>query len=330
MLGVALLGCGGMGMGLAQGVNAGARGRVVVAVDVDRERAEKAARDLGAEAATDVAVALSRRDVDAVLVASPPFLHLPLVESAASAGKHVFCEKPLGATVAECDAILAATERAGVTLMVGQVLRWYPCWRKIIEMVDEGAIGRVIGVQVTRIGGAFGQGHPGWRRSLAQSGGALMEINAHEIDFMARLCGEPARVYAEADRYVIPDIDYPDLAFVSVRFAGGAVGLLHSSICSAVGRLNGVVHGTEGSIAYSDGFSSDGEICWARNGEKQQTIRVGDLKYPAPVATEVDEFLAAVEERRAPAVPGRDGRRAVLIAEAAYRSAERGEPVVVG
>src|SRR5205814_2876609 len=96
----------------------------------------------------------------------------------------------------------AAADGAGVLLMVGQVLRFYPCWHKILEMVRAGEIGEPLGVTVTRIGGGFtGVWSQSWRNSLAMSGGLLLEVNAHEIDFMCQVGGDVVRVYAEAEKY---------------------------------------------------------------------------------------------------------------------------------
>jgi predicted dehydrogenase len=316
-----------MGTGLAQAVQAGALGRVLLAVDVDQARASAAAEKLDASAETDVARALAREDIQAVLIASPPFLHRPLAEQAAAAGKHIFCEKPMGPTVADCDAIQAAADSAGVTLMIGQVLRFYPCWWNVLRLVEDGAIGKVIGMRVTRLSGRWGTNHPHWRLSLAQSGGALMEINAHEIDFMACLGGEPRRVFADGGRYVNDNIDYPDLAFVTVRFQEGAVGVLHSSICSPYGELTGTVQGTEGALHYPDGWNSNGVIKVAGADGKSREVRIGDTPIANPVKYEIDAFLTSVRDGTPPLVPGREGRRAVAIAEAAYRSIETGMPV---
>src|SRR5947209_7045437 len=99
--------------------------------DVSAEAAQSASEELGAPSFSSAEALLDRPDVDAVIVASPPFQHRPLVELAAARGKHVFVEKPLAANTADCDAMIRAAEAAGVTLMVGQVLRYYPCWWQI-------------------------------------------------------------------------------------------------------------------------------------------------------------------------------------------------------
>src|SRR5438876_8960211 len=274
---VGLIGCGGMGMSLARSLNATGVARIAAVADVDADRARAAAVELSARAFEDHRAMLAAGEVAAVLVASPPFLHRPLSEDALAAGCHLFVEKPLAPTLDDCDAILQAAESAGRTLMVGQVMRYYPTWRYIRERVAAGAIGQPFGALVTRVGGGWGSYSVPWRRELAKSGGMLMEVNAHEIDFLCEILGEPRRVYAAMGRFLDTDIDYPNLAFVSIHFASGGLGLLHASQISALGDLSGKIEGEAGSIFYQDGFSGDGRISEARHGDKAPVTRVGDL-----------------------------------------------------
>jgi predicted dehydrogenase len=324
---VGLIGCGGMGMSLAQALNATGLGRIAAVSDVDAARARASAEKLGAEPFDDHRAMLEAGLLAMVIVASPPFLHRPLAEDALKAGAHVFVEKPMAVTLEECDAMQRAAEDAGRLLMVGQVLRYYPTWRYIRERVAAGAIGRPIGARVTRIGGGFGTYSVPWRMEMAKSGGMLMEINAHEIDFLCELLGEPRRVYGALGQFLDDRIDYPNLAFVSIHFASGALGLLHASQVSAIGDLSGIVEGEAGSIAYNGGFGGDSQIFEARHGEKAAVTRVADLQYEQPVQAELHAFLEAIAAGAPAPVTGAEGRRAVAIALAAYRSAEEGRSV---
>ena len=324
---VGLIGCGGMGMSLGRALNATGAARIAAVADVDPARARACGEELGAPSYEDHRSMLATADVAAAIVASPPFLHRPLAEAALAAGCHVFVEKPMAVTLEDCDAMMRAAEAAARTLMVGQALRYYPTWRYIRERVAAGAIGRPIGAQVTRVGGGWGSDSVPWRLEMAQCGGMLMEVNAHELDFMCHLLGEPRRVYGAMGRFLDTRIDFANLAFVSVHFASGALGLLHASQVSAIGDLSGIVEGEAGTIAYRDGFSGEGRISEARHGEKATITRVGDLNYEPPVQAELRAFIEAAASGAPPPVPGAEGRRAVAVALAAYRSAEEGRPV---
>jgi predicted dehydrogenase len=301
---------------------------LVAVSDPDPAAAAAAAEELQAPAAgTEELVA--RPDVQAVLIASPGAFHRPLTELAAAHGKHVFVEKPLATTLADCDAMIAAARQAGVLLMVGQVLRFYPCWRQVLELVRRGEIGQPWAVSLTRLGSGWGGWPQPWRNSLALSGGLLMEVNAHEFDFMCQVCGPVERVYAEGERCGDDPADYPNLAFVSLRFRNGAVGMLHTSTVAAVPEISGRIQGSEGSIQYLDGFDDEGLIRCARRGEEPRAIRVGDVEVEDPVRAELRRFVDAVRTGGPSPIPAEEGRRNVEIALAAYESVRTGRPVAL-
>lgn len=326
---VGLISCGNMGMSLADALVASGAGRLVAVADVDEAKATAAGEKLAAAVYRSHHDLLTHPGLDAVLVAAPPFLHAPLALDAIAAGKHVFVEKPFALTLEDCDRIIDAARRANVRLMVGQVLRYYPTWRYLRERVAAGAIGRPLGARVTRIGGGWGAWDVTWRRERAKSGGMILEIHAHEIDFLNVIGGPVARVYGAMGRFGDTGCDYPNLAFLSFHFQSGALGLLHASQTSYLGDLSGVIEGEEGAFQYQDGFSRDGTILFRSRGGEATTTRVGDLHYDPPVQAEMREFATAIVEGRDPAIPGEAGRRVIAVALAAYRSMEtsRAEPV---
>src|SRR5688500_1121833 len=132
--------------------------RLVGVADPSPEAMERLSNELSAPGYPSAEALLDQPGIDAVIIASPGLAHRSLSELAASRGKHIFLEKPMATNTADCDAITAAVERAGVTLMIGQVLRYYPTWNRIIELVRAGEIGEPWAVAVTRIG----SGWTGW------------------------------------------------------------------------------------------------------------------------------------------------------------------------
>ena len=195
---IGVIGAGGMGTSHAQGIRTLQRARVAAVSDSDEARGTKLAGEMGVPWFGDYQKMLREGAIDAVSIASPPFMHREMALAAAVAGKHVFCEKPMAVNVADCEAMIQAAEQAGVTLMVGQVLRFLQPFLKVRELVDSGAIGRPIAAEVTRVSGGDGAWSAPWRAHLEQSGGLLLEINAHEIDLLRCLGGDVASVYAEA------------------------------------------------------------------------------------------------------------------------------------
>lgn len=327
---VGLISCGNMGMGLAESLVASGAGRLVAVADVDEAKAKAAGEKLSAAVYGSHTDLLAHSGLDAVLIAAPPFLHAPLALDAIAAGKHVFVEKPFALSLEDCDRVIEAARAAGLRLMVGQVLRYYPTWRYLRERVAAGDIGRPLGIRVTRIGGSWGSWDVSWRRERAKSGGMILEIHAHEIDFLIGIGGPVERVYGAMGSFGDTGCDYPNLAFLSSHFESGALGLLHASQTSAIGDLSGVIEGEEGAFQYRDGFSRDGAILFKKRGGESATTVVGDLKYEAPVQAEMREFATAIVEGRDTAIPGEEGRRVIAVALAAYRSMETGRAEPVG
>ena len=330
-LGIGLIGCGGMGRSLGTQLVQLDNARLVGVADPNSEASERLSKELQAPGYPNAEQLLEQPGIDAVIIASPGFAHRELSELAASRGKHIFLEKPMATNTADCDAITAAVERAGVSLMIGQVLRYYPTWNRIIELVRAGEIGEPWAVSVTRIGSGWTGWSVPWRNSLEQSGGLLMEVNAHEIDFMCQVCGDVERVYAEADHYGTEDpSDYPNQYYLSFRFRSGATGALHASTLSTMNDMSGRIQGSQGTILYTDGFGGDNaRLRWKRRDGEVQSLGVADISVEQPVRKELRLFVESVLNGTPPPITAAEGRRNVAIAEAAYESARTGQPVLL-
>jgi predicted dehydrogenase len=325
---IGLIGCGGMGAALAKAAAGLERAEVVAVSDVFGEAAEKLSQELGAQAyGDDGRKILRRRDIAAVIVATPPYLHRNGVVRAARARKHIFSEKPMATNVSDCDAMLRAVEKAGVKLQIGQVLRYLPLQSMTIELVRSGKYGEPIAISVTRVGGSWGSYRTSWRYSHQQSGGVLMEVNAHELDLMRQICGDARTVCAHARRYFEQPMTSPDQVFVIMEFESGAMGHLHSSFASAIGETSCKVQCREGAIFYRSGPGLPGTLWHGAFREQPTAVLDKDIAVENPVAREVREWVDAVLDDKPVTIPGIDGRKAVELAEAAYHSARTGKPV---
>lgn len=329
-LGLGVIGCGGMGASLAKGARALDCARVVCVSDVEAEKGRALAGDLGCDFEADYRKMLGREDVQAVMIATPPFLHEEPTVAAAEAGVHVFSEKPMAPSLAGCDAMIQAASAHGIRLGVGLVCRFHPVHRKVRDVAQGGELGAPTCMTVHRLGGGFGSGGAHWRHSLAKSGGGLMEVNAHEIDFMRFVMGEAETVYAAGGQYIRTATDYPDVALVSIRFKNGAVGVLHSSFASAIGGYGGRLDCTEGSAVFPTFWGKEGGLRCKRYDGEETAISAASLSGDeSPVSQEIRAFSEAVLRGEDPPVTGADGRAATEIALAAYRSIETGQPVTL-
>jgi myo-inositol 2-dehydrogenase / D-chiro-inositol 1-dehydrogenase len=199
-LGIAIVGCGNIGHSHAGALASVPEARLVAAVDMDRARAEAFVARFGADvSATELDAVLGRDDVDAVIIATANNLHAPQAIAALEAGKHVLVQKPMALSVPEADAMVAAAERAGRTLMVSFFQLFHPAVRRAKEIVDAGLIGDVFLVK-SMMAWYIPDGLAGWRgdRSVA-GGGILMDSHSHNVALFNWLLDSPPveSVYAE-------------------------------------------------------------------------------------------------------------------------------------
>jgi len=326
-IGIGVIGCGGMGSSLANSAKTLEHVEVLRVSDVDESRAKNLANQLSVEYDLAYHELFKHDEIQAVLVATPPFMHSQVTVDAASAKKHVFCEKPMAPTLEACDAMIKAAQENGVKLTIGLVCRYHATHSKVRELVHSGELGKPVCMMVSRIGGRWGGGHPSWRFKRELSGGSLMEINAHEIDFMRFVFGDVKSVYAVGGTYVQFEADYPDVMVVSLNFKNGAVGTLHSSHVSAIGAYGGRVDCENGSIYFPGIWGGGATITYQKVGESAQTIPISEIKVEEPVKHEIRRFVDAIIKNEEPLITGYDGRAAVEIALAAYQSVETGEKV---
>jgi len=327
--GIGLVGAGGMGKSLVLEANQIEGVEVVFVSDLDEDRARSLAEEVNASYTLDYHGLLCDDRIHAVFVASPPFLHATISIDAMNSGKHVFCEKPMATTLKDCDAMIKTAEQNQVNLGVGLVCRFHATHSKVREIVVSEQLGKPISMHVHRIGGPWqgGSYHTDWRMQREKCGGFLMEVNAHEIDFMRWTCGEIKKVYAAGGTYIQHEADYADLVVASLNFENGAVGLLHSGQVSAIGGYGGRVDCEKGSIFFPQIWGGDSKIQIKRFDGSGEDIPISSIEVESPVRAEIRAFIGATIDGVTPPVAGADGRAATEIALAAYRSIETGDPV---
>lgn len=324
---LALIGCGHHGLSLGGRMLELHGARWTVTADVDPESARHASTQLGARSALDPEAACSSSDVDAVVIATPNFTHRPIVEAAAAAGKHIFCEKPMALTVEDCDAMLATAGAAGVKLMVGHMQRLLPLLAAVRWEVQSGTLGPPVAVSMTRRDQLL-RG-PGWLREREKVGGLLFQSSVHEFDWLRSTFGEVRQVFSQAAaRRIQPYLDFADTVFTQLTFADGTVGALQACMSDHVQVYTGAINGTEGSIHFD---LNRGEMCLVRPGKERQINRATDWSPSAAHGYAGREILAGflrwVREDEPPPVTAWDGRQAVTVARAAEESIATGQPV---
>ncbi|OGV63558.1 MAG: hypothetical protein A3K19_17560 [Lentisphaerae bacterium RIFOXYB12_FULL_65_16] len=326
---IGVIGCGPMGQGLAKAAKEFEFVRLEAASDVGEKVLGDFCNSIGGKPFKDYREMIRNVRLDAAIVASPPFLHREMVEALADAGVHVFCEKPMSTNVADCDAMIRHCEQRNVKLMIGQVLRYHGIPARVRELVKSGVIGAPLCMIVRRIWGGFGTSWgTSWRTRRKESGGNLMEINAHEIDFMRTVCGDVRTVMAVGVRHPHSTLDFPDATVVSMAFKSGAMGALHSGAVSVIPSFGGRVDGDQGGIEFPV-IWGEGAGIHVKTEKETKFIPAAEIQVENPVKAELRGFFAALREGVPIPVPGAEGRAAVEIAEAAYRSIDTAAAVAL-
>jgi myo-inositol 2-dehydrogenase/D-chiro-inositol 1-dehydrogenase len=267
--------------------------------------------------------------IDAVLVCSATNTHAHMIEQAAAAGKHIFCEKPIALNLADIDRALAAVDVAGVTFQLGFNRRFDANFLRVHRAVHSGEIGRPHLLHIVSRDPA-----PPPLSYIKVSGGIFLDMTVHDFD-MARFLieDEVEEVYAQVGVMVDPAIGQAgdvDTAVTMLRFANGVIGTIDNSRQAVYGYDQRVeVFGSAGTIATENVFPNSATLSTADAIQRDLPLNFFMQRYTESYLVEVAQFVDAVRHVRLPPVGGRDGRAAFLIGLAAARSARERRPVKV-
>jgi len=272
-------------------------------------------------------------DVDGVIVATQTRTHPPLALGALEGGKHVLCEKPLGATVAECDELIASAARSRRILFVGHTFLFNSAVRRMSELVEGGSMGRLLYAHAVRTG----------LGPIRQDVNALWDLAPHDLSILLFLFGEePVSVSATGRAFLREDVE--DVVFAQLRFGSGAIAAVHVSWLDPYKVRRLTVVGDQRMVVFDDvavdeklkvfdkGASYEAVSESARGtefGEYRAMIRDGDIlvpKIPAyePLKEQVAEFVRCCLTGDRPVTDGEAGRRVVAVLEAATESLHSG------
>ncbi len=305
------------------------RARIVVCCDLDRDKASARAALVGdARVVTRFEDVLTDAEVDAVEICTPHHLHLDAVISAAKAGKHILCQKPLARTLDDCDAMISAAETAGVVLYYGETNRTLPAATLAKQAIAEGRIGTLIGIQARAAywqGGEYMTTH--WRYDPnITGGGQLLDGGIHAVDLMLHIGGPAEAVSCFTTRFRA-ELGGEDTAVVNLRFAGGPLGSLFTSQASGVWihDANFIAFGTEGTLTLG---GTGGALVLHRHDlpDRRQVLLE---KNGNSFAVMTGRYLDTVFGVGGNPSPGSVGRENLAVVLAAYESARLGREVVL-
>ena len=320
---------------------------VVCIVDVDPGRAQALAGRYGTgDHSSDLAATLARDDIDAVTVCTPSGRHADVAVAALEAGKHVVIEKPIEVSLAAADRIIAAEARSGKTVTVISQHRFDKSTEKVLAAIRAGHLGTITSGIASH---AWWRGQTyddsgDWRGTWAlDGGGAIMNQTVHTINLLITMVGTPVEVFAYTGCLAHERIEVEDTAVAVVKFASGALGMIHGTTAAYPGldaRLS--IYGSRGSAVISDDalvfvhetVGAAREIAMSdKTGENQVTaddeLGPNDVGLGKAHAAQLSDFLQAVRTGGTPRVTTADARASLAVILGLYESARTGKPVTL-
>ena len=300
------------------------KAKLVAIYDDDRERLNKAIEVTGVKNAfVDYDKLLDEVKPDAVIVTAENAKHIGPVLAAAERGIHVLCEKPIATTLKDADKMIDAVKRYGIKFQTAFVMRYHAATVELKNIIERGEIGKIVAINSTNHGKYpdLWFGDP----ELA-GGGAIMDHTVHNADLMRWYTkSEVAEVYAIQGPNIRKELKVEDNALLSILFENGVVASLDCSWSRPDswpiwGDVYMAVFGTEGYVVV-DAFRS--YILYAPMDGKINSIYFGS----DPDYEMINDFVRVIEEDDEPRATIYDGRQALAVALAAYKSIKEGKPV---
>ena len=270
---------------------------------------------------------------DAVLVCNPSSGHLEVARAAAEAGCALFIEKPLSHSWKGVDALIELVERRGLVAAVGFQLRFHPCLQRVRDLLEEGAVGRVLAARLE-----VGEYLPGFHRfedykrlyaARRDLGGGVVLSQIHELDYAGWLFGSPRRVFAVGGHLSSLEIDVEDVASVLMECpADDGRGIpvhIHLDFVQRPGARTCEIVGDEGRID----VDLRALTVTVRRGEEEsvESQTFEGFERNRMFLDEMSHFLSCLAGRAAPLVPIREGARSLRTALAVLESMATGRAV---
>lgn len=301
---------------------------LVAVADVNEASVKEVAEQFNVKTwTTDYKELLNNTEVDAVVICSSTDTHAQIIEEAAAAGKHIFCEKPIDHDLNRIDTALRAVAEAGVKFQVGFNRRFDPNFLNVRETVNNGGVGDVHILKITSRDPA-----PPPVEYIKVSGGLFLDMTIHDFDMARYLTGsEVKRVHAVGRVLVDPAIETAgdvDTAVITLEFENGAIGVIDNSRQAVYGYDQRVeVFGSKGVISAEN--ETPYRTTLANDNGIHQPLPLNFFmdRYTTSYKNEISEFVSSIVDDITPPVTGLDGRAPVVIGLAAQKSLVEGRPV---
>ena len=324
-VGIGLAGLGRMGRLHAANLRRAPSVDLVQVVDADERLAQTTAEEVGSEWSTSYDDLLGDPRIDAIAIATPTPLHAPMIEAAAAAGKHVFCEKPIALDLDSSRRAVGAAHAAQIKLQVGFHRRFDPDWAAAAARIAAGELGDVYLFRTS-----LRDMKPPPIEYIRTSGGIFVDCTIHDLDTARWLVGDIDEVTALGAALSGPafaEVGDVDNAIVTLRFASGALGVIDNSRVAGYGYdCSTEIVGSKAAVRIAHHRRVNN--VWLTPGAATVDW-VADFteRYAQAYLHELEDFAAAIRDNRPVAVSGEDALAAYVLACACDRSLRERRPV---
>ncbi|MDC3417527.1 Gfo/Idh/MocA family protein [Aquibacillus salsiterrae] len=298
---------------------------LVGVVDVDLEKANNLAERLNTKAFESYEAAV-KENIDVVSVCLPTPLHKQFVLKVASDGRHVVCEKPLARNLSDAKEMIAFCKDKGVKLFVGHVVRFFPEYVRVKELLASNKIGTPAVARTMR-GGAFPSASNDWYSDFDSSGGLILDMIIHDFDYLRWCFGEVERVYAKSSKgRVYSKLEY---ALVTLRFKSGVIAHVEGTWAHQNFSTKLEIAGKNGVIEFDSASISPVIVSKKLNNQAEGVAVPESPMKENPYYLELKHFIKCIQINENPTVTAEDAYKAMEISLAALKSIETGKPVIL-
>lgn len=340
-LGIGVIGCGGIARHAhLPNIARNPRTKLVAVCDIDLDRAKAFAAEFGdgtTAAYQDYHDLLANPGVDMVCVTTWAAAHAEPVIAAAQAGKHIMCEKPIAISLADADAMVAAAKLAGVKMSMGYQTRFGNLWPRVKQIIDEGLLGEIMGVTLASAAPSS-HGVPWFLKKDLSGGGVLIDWGIYTAYTLNWWLGPVDRVYATSKTFrkevevrgeLLTNVDVEDTVAAHLSFASGAMGTWYSAWAVKANHGGTAIDGREGSLTIQGDTI---RVKSTRIDDPDYLTGWHEITATNPPLVEmhyrkIDHLVHSVLDDTPLLLTGEDGRDALELVLAIYKSAETRQPI---
>jgi predicted dehydrogenase len=329
-----IIGCGLISRSHAKAIQAIAGARLLAVCDVVPEAAESLAREFAAKAYTGCEAMLREEKPDAAIICVPTYFHKPYTRLCAEHHVHVLCEKPLERTVPASEELIASVQASGIIFMTAQVVRFWPGYVQIKDMMDKGEIGDLYMASLRRASSRAGQ-YGKWLFEPELGGGAMHDMLVHDVDFLRYLCGPFKLCFANA---VKDETGCYNHVIASIVHQNGARAIAEATMTMQTGypfSFSILLAGTQATVEYRYSAGATiadraGSLCEFKVWRRGAGLQHYEIENYDAYEKQLRYFLDCCAAGRQPAiVPHQDSLDVIRMIQAIHDSADSGEIVVL-